>query len=380
MNYKCTPKSLQSCRCLVLLTVLTLLLLIYVLKGPIWGISEFVADAFIVYNTKTNSPNNSSQVVTDVNSQNMNIPNNSSQQGATVMISQEMKNLLNSSQQLVKDVNRKKNKSRQRKVRPQVPANVQSQKMNRLKTFLQTGVAEDDPNLIQLIRTDFVVLPENKPYHLKNPDVHDYSCGQSSAIDNILNQKEKGFYIEAGAFDGESISNTLFFEKVRKWNGLLIEPDPFAFERLKAKNRKALLVNSCLNIKPQPSILEFNRGNEMGRVWVDEEDKNWVKEMKMRVDVMEVPCFSLYSIVLAVNQTTIDYFSLDVEGRELSVLQSIPFDKVHIDTFTVEYLNGNDNNYYKDIKSFMEKNGYQHVKDLPGYSTCVARDSIFKKI
>nr|UIE54547.1 star-like protein [Sinohyriopsis cumingii] len=261
---------------------------------------------------------------------------------------------------------------------PAVDMNMYSQKMNSLKKLLREGITDDDPNLIQLIRTNFVFLPEIKPYNLKNPYLLDYSCGQSGAIDKILSQKEKGFYIEAGAYDGESISNTLFFEKVRKWNGLLIEPDPFVFERLRAKNRKAILVNSCLNIKPQPSILQFNRGNEMGRVWVDQEDKNWVKDMKMKVNVIEVPCFSLYSILLAVNQTNIDYFSLDIEGRELSVLQSIPFEKVNIDTFTVEYLNGEDN-YSREIKSFMEKNGYQHVTNLPGNKTCTARDALFKK-
>jgi hypothetical protein len=43
-----------------------------------------------------------------------------------------------------------------------------------------------------------------------------------------------------------------------------------------------------------------------------------------------VQCFPLYSILLAVGQTRIDYFSLDVEGHELLVLNTIPFDKVDI--------------------------------------------------
>ena len=46
-----------------------------------------------------------------------------------------------------------------------------------------------------------------------------------------------GFFIEAGAFDGETISNTLHFELNRGWTGLLVEPDPVAFKVLKSKNR-----------------------------------------------------------------------------------------------------------------------------------------------
>ena len=44
----------------------------------------------------------------------------------------------------------------------------------------------------------------------------------------------------------------------------------------------------------------------------------------------EVQCLPLYSILLAANVTTVDYFSLDVEGHELEVLRTIPWDKVDI--------------------------------------------------
>ena len=43
-----------------------------------------------------------------------------------------------------------------------------------------------------------------------------------------------------------------------------------------------------------------------------------------------VQCFPFYSILLAVNRTRVDFFSLDVEGHELPVLKTIPFHKVDI--------------------------------------------------
>lgn len=42
----------------------------------------------------------------------------------------------------------------------------------------------------------------------------------------ILDKKDKGFYIEAGAFDGEHMSNSLYFELKKGWNGILVEPNP----------------------------------------------------------------------------------------------------------------------------------------------------------
>jgi FkbM family methyltransferase len=48
--------------------------------------------------------------------------------------------------------------------------------------------------------------------------------------------------------------------------------------------------------------------------------------------LISVQCFPLYSILLALNRTTVDFFSLDVEGFELEVLRTIPWDKVDINT------------------------------------------------
>jgi hypothetical protein len=45
---------------------------------------------------------------------------------------------------------------------------------------------------------------------------------------------------------------------------------------------------------------------------------------------VDVQCFPLFTYLLAMNITTVDYFSLDVEGSELQVLQTIPFDQVNI--------------------------------------------------
>jgi len=49
---------------------------------------------------------------------------------------------------------------------------------------------------------------------------------------------------------------------------------------------------------------------------------------------LNVQCLPVYSILLAVNRTTVDVFSLDIEGNELDVLQTIPFDKVDIKVYS----------------------------------------------
>ncbi len=47
-------------------------------------------------------------------------------------------------------------------------------------------------------------------------------------------------------------------------------------------------------------------------------------------DVYKIQCFPLYSIMLAIGKTKIDYFGLDVEGSEYKILKTIPWHKVDI--------------------------------------------------
>jgi Methyltransferase FkbM domain len=49
-----------------------------------------------------------------------------------------------------------------------------------------------------------------------------------------------------------------------------------------------------------------------------------------RLGFVDVQCFPIYSILAALNRTTVDYFSLDIEGDELSILKTIPWDLVDI--------------------------------------------------
>lgn len=49
---------------------------------------------------------------------------------------------------------------------------------------------------------------------------------------------------------------------------------------------------------------------------------------------IDVQCFPIFSYILALNITHVDYFSLDIEGDELDVLKTLPFDKVDITVST----------------------------------------------
>ncbi|CAG2059759.1 unnamed protein product [Timema podura] len=120
---------------------------------------------------------------------------------------------------------------------------------------------------------------------------------------------------------------------------------------------------------------------------------------------VDVQCFPFYTYLLALNRTLIDYFSLDVEGNELDVLETIPFDKVDIQvrywtgwtsrgdigqgvrpgeildrvdiqTLSVEFVHVAKGKEY--LQMFMEKKGYVVDSEVT-HSDNLANDFIFVK-
>ena len=91
---------------------------------------------------------------------------------------------------------------------------------------------------------------------------------------------------------------------------------------------------------------------------------------------IQVQCFPLYSLLLALNQTRIDFLSLDVEGDEENVLRTIPYKKVDIRMMTVEYVHGAGGT--DSIINFIGQNGYSQLIQISRRDN-LANDVIFRK-
>ncbi|CAG0920921.1 unnamed protein product, partial [Notodromas monacha] len=84
--------------------------------------------------------------------------------------------------------------------------------------------------------------------------------GQSRILQQYFNGKVGGTFFEAGAYDGEDMSNTLYQEVFFNWTGLLVEASPDRFSKLVAKNRRVAAFQSCISpngqVIPRPSFIE----------------------------------------------------------------------------------------------------------------------------
>ncbi|CAG7721362.1 unnamed protein product [Allacma fusca] len=236
------------------------------------------------------------------------------------------------------------------------------------------NIAMDDPKLIYVVRK-ILIPPSTSPYNFKDKaymlENANPSGGQVQAVEDILRGfGGDGFFIECGANDGEWHSNTIWLERTLGWKGLLIEADPTPFAELVTKNRNAWSGHFCLSNYPYPKVLPFYQDKRLSAL-----GSGLIKSKTYYAEsAVNVQCIPLYTVLLAINRTTVDFFSLDVEGSELDILRTVPFDKVIFKVITIEHVVLREGKV--GLRKFMESKGYIFYRTVVDRNF-LAGDSIF---
>lgn len=190
--------------------------------------------------------------------------------------------------------------------------------------------------------------------------------GQDRFIDEFFNKQENLVFLDIGAHDGVTISNSYFLETKRNWTGMCIEPQPAEFEKLKS-NRKCVCVNTAVsNFEGETEFTLVEGYANMLSGISDDYNKTHVERVKGevnhyggKINTIKVQVRKLQSILDEHNLTEIDFCSIDTEGSEFNIIQSIDFDKTNIKVFIIE------NNYKETtIQEFLETKGYSLYKKL----------------
>lgn len=198
-----------------------------------------------------------------------------------------------------------------------------------------------DRLLAEEIRQKYLYPPSNTRQAFQSTRLRQTLQGefkQSLWLDALFKHKlRNGFFIESGADDGQATTNTAFFELKRNWTGLLVEPNPERFRLLLTRKRKAYAINSCLSVHPYPEKVDFIMADFVGGIKKLEES-NKLRSMRASQRAPEgvVQCLPFFSVLLAVGNPRVDMLSLDVEGAELGILSSLPWEKVDIGVILVE--------------------------------------------
>jgi len=172
-------------------------------------------------------------------------------------------------------------------------------------------------------------------------------------------------FLEFGATDGISLSNSYMLENNFGWTGILAEPSPQWHEELKNNRPNTKIITDCIwkcsgekldffvsDYGVLSTLVDFKHsdlssmpGNTQARI------KNG--------KVVKVETISINDVMEKnFNGDAPSYLSIDTEGSEYEILQSLDFEKYRPVVFTIEH---NFTNLQNRIDELMISKGYVRV-------------------
>ena len=198
-------------------------------------------------------------------------------------------------------------------------------------------------------------------------------AGQDKFIDDyFFKGKENGKFVEIGAYDGLLGSNSLYFEKFLKWEGIIIEPSTLFIDVIK-KYRTSFFENVAISNKEGfEDFLSIEDGYKQMSGLLKSYNKNSLdfvrRNKKHKENIVKVKTQKIENILKKHNYYFIDYFSIDVEGSEETIFSNFDFNKFKISIFSIENNTGKKNK----VSEIMENNNYKLVN-------IVGKDEIWEK-
>lgn len=161
---------------------------------------------------------------------------------------------------------------------------------------------------------------------------------QNKEEEVILNYfgSNKGSFIDIGANDGKTLSNTRALAE-RGWRGVLIEPSPKAYAKLKdlynghkgfylynyalgGHNGKAILQESGVLLgSGDVALVSTFHSHEMDRF-----------KQTVNYEPVEVEIFKWKTFLNRLTIKEFDFISMDVEGNEMSILPDMDLSKTKL--------------------------------------------------
>lgn len=171
-----------------------------------------------------------------------------------------------------------------------------------------------------------------------------------------------GIYVESGAHDGVTLSNTMIYSKQRCWSGILVEPSIVSASAARNNRPLDVVVNAAL-VSPE------QKGKAKGSF-----DGSFTSKIGNSPGGQEVDARTLSDILEENNIRHFHWWSLDVEGFEMSALKGLDFTRWSPDYINIELWNND-----SAVWEFLSARGYKAVADIsPWKHYTPHRDVVFQ--
>lgn len=179
-----------------------------------------------------------------------------------------------------------------------------------------------------------------------------------------LSERTGGYFVEFGATNGVTMSNTHLLEKQFGWTGILAEPNPSFHARL-GRERGCQISHDAVHATTGEAIFLCTERPAFSRLASIEPDDVFEREGRRAIrQEQRVKTVSLNDLLDRHHAPDrIDYISIDTEGAELDILSTFDFARRQVDLFTIEH------NFIPEragVQALMTANGY--VRRFPEFS------------
>uniref|UniRef100_A0A7S1XIB2 Methyltransferase FkbM domain-containing protein n=1 Tax=Erythrolobus australicus TaxID=1077150 RepID=A0A7S1XIB2_9RHOD len=156
---------------------------------------------------------------------------------------------------------------------------------------------------------------------------------QAPPTDEILHrvffaERNNGRFAELGAAEGVADSNTKFFEQDLGWSGVLVEPLPYHFKRLRRNRPDATAVKAAICEGDEAALIPDGLASKV--LAYGELSKAQKKK------AVNVQCVTVAQVLQEAHITQLDLLAIDVEGHELFALESTDFTAAKIGVVMIE--------------------------------------------
>mgnify|MGYP005637296761 CR=1 FL=1 len=198
----------------------------------------------------------------------------------------------------------------------------------------------------------------------RRPDLDDLS----NKLDKFLDF-DNGFFIEAGANDGYTQSNTYFLEKEKDWNGLLVEGMPELYNKCVKERPNSIVKNFALvsddydeeNVTMHyADLMSVVNGSLKSKLAQEQHIERGLNLQYLDHSYsVDVPAKTLEAVLDTIpDLPSIDFLSLDVEGYELNVLKGLNLSKYRPKYILVEA------RFFKEVDELLSENDYKLIKKM----------------
>jgi FkbM family methyltransferase len=177
-----------------------------------------------------------------------------------------------------------------------------------------------------------------------------------------------GYFVELGANDGFTASNTLYFELKKNWRGVLVEPSPnlylsCSYYRNRIGNK--IFCNACVPFDFNEKYVEIDYGylQSVSKNLEKDIPEDFIQNTINSLDNEYTQNLRFGSVARTLSSIldeskapqTIDLLSLDAEGAELAILKGIDFKKYKFKFMLIE------SRSLETLTEYLSQYGYHQI-------------------